>query len=548
LKKKILSGIFATILLMCFGAGVYAEGIDYSVNYDYANSSVQVTVKSDGDEFITMHVLGKDKTFESVSLDDSIYMAQKTAKEPGLYEFIMDYDVESYEYNALITSSNGRKVNFKLMLINYADLMDAVKCLNDAAKNDEFDEFANIINNKRTVLGYEFELSNGKVLKAELVDYFAYVKGNEIDSSNQTENAQIFRTFIAINYLNNGTLNTIKGIEDKLWVSDSSLWEKYNNIAVDGEISKYFTGKMSRKSINTLNEYDECFKKAIVLTGIKYAKGYGEVKQLLEEYGFLFGISDSARAAVYSEMAGNDYTADNLKTHYDKLVKASKENASSGGSGGGGGSAASGGGNAYGGSYTVENSDIADKKEFYPVEITFDDIDGVQWASEAIYALADKGIINGVSQKSFCPDENVTREQFAKILVTAMKLENEEIGNMFYDVPQDAWYCKYVNIAGKYGIVKGIGNGLFGTGQSVTREDMCVMLCNALKIKGYMGIVVETTFKDEESIAPYAGESVKILYGMGVINGVSNTEFSPKSHASRAQAAKVVYKVLDILQ
>jgi len=74
------------------------------------------------------------------------------------------------------------------------------------------------------------------------------------------------------------------------------------------------------------------------------------------------------------------------------------------------------------------------------------------------------------------------------------------------------------------------------------------MLCNALKIKGYMGIVVETTFKDEESIAPYAGESVKILYGMGVINGVSNTEFSPKSHASRAQAAKVVYKVLDILQ
>ncbi len=549
LKKKLLSGILALTLSASTGMGVCAEGIDYNINYDYANSSVEVTVNSDGNEFITMHVLGKDKTFEDVSLDDAIYMAQKTAKEPGVYKFIMDYDVQSYEYNALLASSNGDKENFKLILINYEDLSNAVDCMNDMAKENKFDEFAKIINDKRTVLGYGFELSDGKILNDELMDYFAYVKENVLDSTKQTENAKVFKTFITAYQLNNGTLSTIRGLEDKLWISDSLLWEKYNNIAINGEISEYFTEKMSGTSINNLEEYDESFKKALVLTGIKYAKGYGEVKSLLETYGFLFGINDSARSSVYSEMAGNDYTAENIKGQYDMLVRNSKENSSSGGSGGGGGSFSSSSGSSYGGSYTVDNANVNEINGNETIKLTFDDIDGVQWASEAIHALADKGIISGVSEKSFCPDENVTREQFVKILVIAMGLENtRENGNVFSDVDTDAWYCKYVNIAEKYGIVKGIGNGLFGIGDSISREDMCVMLCNALKIKGNAGIIAETAFEDEKNIAPYAVESVKILYGIGAINGVSDTEFSPKSYASRAQAAKVVYGVLDKLQ
>ena len=90
LKTKLLSGIMAAIISMSISIAAYADGIEYSVSYDYANSSVTVTVDSLGDEYITMQVLDKDKTFVGVALDDVIYMAQKTADEPGKYSFKID--------------------------------------------------------------------------------------------------------------------------------------------------------------------------------------------------------------------------------------------------------------------------------------------------------------------------------------------------------------------------------------------------------------------------------------------------------------------------
>ncbi|MGN0179284.1 MAG: S-layer homology domain-containing protein, partial [Monoglobaceae bacterium] len=179
----------------------------------------------------------------------------------------------------------------------------------------------------------------------------------------------------------------------------------------------------------------------------------------------------------------------------------------------------------------------------------FNDIEGVDWAHEAITALYNKGIIAGTGENRFEPDNPVTREQFVKIIIGAMNLQNEEEEVCgFADVDINQWYAKYVDIACAKGICRGVGDNAFGVGAQITRQDMAVMIYNALKAKGNAPEVAELPFEDSTEIADYSYEAVGALYGMGAVNGVSVTEFAPNANATRAEAAKMIYEVLDMLQ
>ena len=82
----------------------------------------------------------------------------------------------------------------------------------------------------------------------------------------------------------------------------------------------------------------------------------------------------------------------------------------------------------------------------------------------------------------------------------------------------------------------------------ITRQDIAVMVCNALKTKGVTLPESELFFDDKGEISDYAIQSVAALYKMNVVNGVSETVFDPCGKATRAQAAKIVYGVLDMLK
>ena len=168
---------------------------------------------------------------------------------------------------------------------------------------------------------------------------------------------------------------------------------------------------------------------------------------------------------------------------------------------------------------------------------------------KGILALAERNIINGVSEDRFDPSRNITREEFAKILVGALGLSDMEYtGNIFSDASDNDWFVRHINIAAKIGVVKGIGNGRFGTGNNITRQDMAVMIYNALR---YRGVDIKPDgfrFDDDAEIADYAKEAVYALHGIGAINGVTETTFRPLGSATRAQAAKIVYSVLEELQ
>jgi hypothetical protein len=161
--------------------------------------------------------------------------------------------------------------------------------------------------------------------------------------------------------------------------------------------------------------------------------------------------------------------------------------------------------------------------------------------------LANAGVIDGFGNNEFRPYENLTREQYVKILTVAFGAEisqNTEIN--FVDVPTSAWCAPYVGTAYNLGIINGIGDNAFGAGISISRQDAAVTAYRCLNIFGKNPEETNSgfTFADEGDIALYAVDSVKRLQKAGVLGGDGDGYFNPTAPISRAEAAKVVYLLI----
>ena len=175
----------------------------------------------------------------------------------------------------------------------------------------------------------------------------------------------------------------------------------------------------------------------------------------------------------------------------------------------------------------------------------FDDLASVEWAHTAISTLSDRGIVSGKSNNKYCPNDYITREELVKIIVSATKTELNASGSNFADVTEDAWFAKYVNAAYSNGLCKGIGNGNFGVGINITRQDAATMLYNALvNENAELAKQLDKSFVDSSEISNYAIEAVQKLSEAGIVNGDSNQNFNPKSLLTRAEAAQLVYGCL----
>lgn len=172
----------------------------------------------------------------------------------------------------------------------------------------------------------------------------------------------------------------------------------------------------------------------------------------------------------------------------------------------------------------------------------FTDSGKLEWATEAIEYLGKNKIIDGYGDGTFRPEANVTREEFAAMIVRAFAEIDEDATADFADADENEWYYGALATAVKLGIANGY-DGKFGVGETIARQDMCAMLsraASALKIS-LAGQYETIIFDDEDEIADYAKESVRKLQNAGVVNGVGENAFDPYGKVTRAMAAKVIY-------
>jgi len=177
----------------------------------------------------------------------------------------------------------------------------------------------------------------------------------------------------------------------------------------------------------------------------------------------------------------------------------------------------------------------------------FNDIQSVSWAYDSIMKLFDEGIVSASSDGRFRPDDNITREEFVKLIVCAFAPDAEASSHKFTDATENAWYNEYISKAYALGIVTGYPDGSFGVGENISREDMVTVIARALEALGNsFENSTSMTFSDKDEISAYAYDYVEALTSLGVINGMGNGTFAPKSTATRAQAAKVIASLIDI--
>lgn len=120
----------------------------------------------------------------------------------------------------------------------------------------------------------------------------------------------------------------------------------------------------------------------------------------------------------------------------------------------------------------------------------------------------------------------------------------------FIDVSADAYYAEYVAWAVKNGITNGIDDKTFGPDVNVTREQMCTFIirfienCLGNDLSEYSSDI--SSFADSDSISDYAKKYVGLCVSLGLINGIEEngvTRFSPADNATRAQVSVVFVKI-----
>lgn len=181
---------------------------------------------------------------------------------------------------------------------------------------------------------------------------------------------------------------------------------------------------------------------------------------------------------------------------------------------------------------------------------TFNDVTSrLAWAKEEIEVLASRTIIQGMTRDRFEPNEAITRAQFAVLLARALQLPTSSYKGVFTDVSsQMAWAAPYIEAAYRAGIVQG-NNGIFKPNDVITREQMAAMLVRALVYKNEQDTKgnESISFADESAIAPYAREYVRLAASLQLIRGTvinGKLVFKPKANATRAESAVMLYRLL----
>jgi alpha-tubulin suppressor-like RCC1 family protein len=186
---------------------------------------------------------------------------------------------------------------------------------------------------------------------------------------------------------------------------------------------------------------------------------------------------------------------------------------------------------------------------------TFPDLEG-HWSRADVESMLTRQIIFGNTDGSYAPDRPVTRAEFAALLARVAEFSgislSDDLDVPFSDVPSTAWYKEAVTQMAQSGIINGYSDRTFRPQQVITREEMSAMLIRLMTLLGielpaYTGSSL-ASYHDCEETGPWAKQSLAHSVSLGLLRGTGSGYLEPKGISTRAAAAAVLNRLLKLAQ
>lgn len=183
-------------------------------------------------------------------------------------------------------------------------------------------------------------------------------------------------------------------------------------------------------------------------------------------------------------------------------------------------------------------------------QIMFKDVPSSHYANAAIKALSSRMVVQGYANGTFQPNGFVTRAEFAAMLIKALGIVPTAEETNLKDIKKSAWYYDSVSSAVKAGLLKGYEDGTFRPNQTITQQEMLVVLYGALSFGGYenknSGNV--QSFDKAQGFDEWSEQAVNVLLQEGIINKKEVFEIDADKKSTRAEGIEMLYRMLKKLK
>ena len=158
--------------------------------------------------------------------------------------------------------------------------------------------------------------------------------------------------------------------------------------------------------------------------------------------------------------------------------------------------------------------------------------------------------MQGVSETEFAPDNTMTRAMLVTVLYRLENPTEKAKSHSFTDVKDGEWYANAVSWAAENGIVKGISETEFAPNEDITREQMAAVLYRYAQYKEQDTSIGENTnilsYTDAMEISEYAIPAMQWMIGAGIMKGETEFTVNPKNVSTRAQVATILMRYLEL--
>lgn len=187
---------------------------------------------------------------------------------------------------------------------------------------------------------------------------------------------------------------------------------------------------------------------------------------------------------------------------------------------------------------------IADKEPGW--KNPFTDVKAADWFYAAVQYVNEKGLMAGTGNTTFSPHDNTTRGMIVTILYRLEGTPTVSTANPFDDVAVGQYYADAVVWAAENQIVSGYGNAKFGPNDPITREQIAVIMMKYAQTKGYdvSARADLAKYSDTGAISGWAKEALAWANTAGLIQG-DGSKLNPGGKAQRCQVASILNRFVD---